>query len=1175
MALQFILGGAGSGKTRLLYETAIRESMAHPELQYLVVAPEQFTMQTQKEIIRLHPRHGIMNIDILSFKRLAYRVFEDLGVSLPVVLDDMGKSMVIRKVAGKERKNLGLYGRHLEQAGFINQLKSQISELYQYGISPEMLGQVRSGTDSPLLEQKLGDLQVIYSGFKTYIEEHYITAEEILDILCRELPRWEVLKKSVILLDGYTGFTPVQYRLVELFLLHARDVLCCVTIDPLADPYKESGIQHLFYMSKHTVCRLADMARRHGIKKKEDVVCARKPAWRFKDSPELDFLEQNLYRYRVNAWDKPVEHIVVFRGREPAGEAAYVCAMIQKMVQEEGMRYRDAAIVTGDLPAYGRELARQLRDGGIPYFLDDKKSILENPMVELIRAALETVRDFSYESIFRYLKTGLIYKRQAAGGAHNSFDGSREQVGEMTDRLENYVRALGIRGWKRWESQWDRPYRGGGNLNLKELNEYREWILGPLRLLREAFRQEGAAVGSVTTALREFSESMELREKLEDYKAFFMERGLPGDENLAREYGQVYDMVMELFDRLEGLLGEEKADRTNYSRILDAGFEEIKVGVIPAAIDQVMVGDITRSRLEAVKVLFFVGVNEGTIPQRKDGGSLLTDRDRAAFKAFDMELAPTSREDGCNQKFYLYLMMAKPSIRLVLTWAGMSAGGKSQRPSNLVGEVEKLFPAVSTLDENMVEWPVRTVRDGRERLIRGFRALRETREEGTGSTEKEEAAFLELYRRFYGWEEQREAVRRLVDAAFYSYEERGIGRAAARTLYGQELQGSVTRLEQFASCAYAHFLKYGLELMERQEYELGAVDMGNLFHQSIDLCFQAMKAGEQDWRGLTEEGRKELVKKCVARVTEEYGNTIMQNSARNAYLAGRIERITDRTIWALAEQVKKGDFEPVGFEVSFSAIDSLKAMEIRLSEDEKLQLRGRIDRMDLCEDEKHVYVKIIDYKSGSTSFDLAALYYGLQLQLVVYMDAAMELQQQKAPGKEVVPGGIFYYHIDDPLAEKEEGMTGEEIERQILRQLRMDGLVNSGLEVIRRLDREIQKESDVIPVAMKDGYVQEARSSVASTKRFEDLRLFVNRKLREAGVDILRGNVDLKPCKRGERAACDYCPYHAVCGFDVKTAGYGYHRLKGMKPEEVWAQISPDTAAGSVEKEENGSEMDR
>ena len=451
MALQFILGGAGSGKTRMLYDRVIKESMEHPEQKYLVVVPEQFTMQTQKEIIRLHPRHGIMNIDILSFKRLAYRVFEDLGVRIPVVLDDMGKSMVLRKVAGLKRGKLSLYSGHLEQTGFIGQLKSQISELYQYGITPDMLRDVRGEADSPLLAQKLEDLEVIYSGFREYIESHYITAEEILDILCRELPKWEPLKDSIILLDGYTGFTPVQYRLVELFLMHAREVVCTVTIDSRENAYKESSIQHLFYMSRHTVCRVASMAKQHGIPKKEDIICSRRPAWRYDESPELDFLEQNLYRYSGRTWEGKEERIQVYKGRNPAGEAAYVCSRIEQMIKEEGMRYRDAAVITGDLPSYGRELAHQFDEAGIPYFLDDKKSILENPMVELIRAALEMVKDFSYESAFRYLKTGLVYDKAGSTEERAAAETAEDRESLETAKARKVFRArrlaaLSVRG---------------------------------------------------------------------------------------------------------------------------------------------------------------------------------------------------------------------------------------------------------------------------------------------------------------------------------------------------------------------------------------------------------------------------------------------------------------------------------------------------------------------------------------------------------------------------------------------------------------------------------------------------------------------------------------------------------------------------------------------------------
>ena len=389
----------------------------------------------------------------------------------------------------------------------------------------------------------------------------------------------------------------------------------------------------------------------------------------------------------------------------------------------------------------------------------------------------------------------------------------------------------------------------------------------------------------------------------------------------------------------------------------------------------------------------------------------------------------------------------------------------------------------------------------------------------------------------------------------FVYEKQGISHAVANALYGEILSGSVTRLEQYAACAYGHFLKYGLELLERKRYELASSDIGTLFHESIDLCFRQAKEKQYDWHTMTDETRDALVEECVAAVAESYGNTILGSSARNRYLAQRVGQITKRTIWALQQQIKKGDFVPAGFEISFSAADNLSAMKIALSEKEALHLRGRIDRMDVCEDGGRVYVKIIDYKSGSTSFDLLALYYGLQLQLVVYMDAVSEMAQNHYPGKEIVPAGILYYNIADPLAEKKGDPDPDQIDAEILKKLRMNGLVNSELEAVRHLDRTIEKESDVIPVVLKNGEVQAGRSSVANRERFARLSQFVHRKLKEAGREILDGEIGVEPYKNGQRTACDYCPYHAVCGFDRKTSGYEFSRWKNRKTEEIWEEI--------------------
>lgn len=1135
MALQLILGGSGSGKTTYLYDEVIRLSMEHPQEQYFLIVPEQFTMQTQKDIVTRHPNHGTMNIDIVSFARLAYRIFEELAVEQLSVLDDMGKSMVLRKVAAAQKRQLVLFGGQLSKPGFVGQLKSMLSEFYQYGITPEALREMAPSARSPLLRQKLEDLALVEQSFQEYIEGHYITTEQVLDVLCRLIPESGLIRNSVIALDGYTGFTPVQYRLTELFLVYAKQVYVTVTADEAAGIYGKMGIQNLFYMSRQMAVRLSEIAEKNQVKKLPDIILGEQKNRRFARRPELAWLEQNLFRYGTETayTGEATDSIVFFQASNPSGEVSHIVHEIQRLVQEGKARYREIAVITGDLPGYGKEITHQFTQNQIPHFMDDKKNVLDNCLVELIRASLEAVRqDFSYESVMRYLRTGLV---------------SQERT--MVDRLENYILAMGIRGGKRFRETWERTYRGAGDLNVTEVNAFKDRVLAPLFAMQERFRQADLTIAGMTEAVLTLLADCRAEEQLESYQEYFTKIG---EHRLAKEYGQVYGLVTELLKRLSDLLGEERVSRKEYLEILDAGFAELKVGVIPAVADRVVVGDITRTRLAHIRVLFFAGVNDGIVPARKERGSLLSDRDRDFLGEHHLELAPTAREESFQQRFYLYLMMTKPSKQLILSWCRTGADGKSRRPSFLIGELRAMFPdAVLTDQETQMDSEIYSVAEAKQRLSTKLGQYRD----GQLEQDEENAQFLELYRWFVSSKDNQETLRRFMDAAFFVYEQQGISHAVAKALYGEILSGSVTRLEQYAACAYSHFLRYGLELLERKRFELASSDIGTLFHESIDLCFRRVKEKQYDWHTMTNETRDMLVEECVAAVTENYGNTILGSSARNRYLAQRVGQITKRTVWALQQQIKKGDFIPAGFEVSFSAADNLSAMKIALSESEALHLRGRIDRMDVCEDGGKVYVKIIDYKSGSTSFDLLALYYGLQLQLVVYMDAVTEMAQHHYPDKEIVPAGILYYNIADPLAEKKGQPDPEKIDAEILKKLRMNGLVNSELDVVRHLDRTIEKESDVIPVVLKDGEVQAGRSSVANRERFARLSQFVHRKLKEAGQEILDGEIGVVPYKNGQRTACDYCPYHAVCGFDRKTSGYEFNRWKNRKTEEIWEEI--------------------
>lgn len=1178
MSLQFVLGSSGSGKTHILYEELIRQSVAHPDRQYIVLVPEQSTLQTQKELVNYHPGHGMMNIDILSFERLAYRVFEELGVDPGVILDDLGKSMLLKKVAAAHLKELSVYGRQVSKAGFTDQMKSTLSEFYQYRLHPEQLdGLVEAAEGSPLLSCKLRDITMLFRAFEEAMDKDSITAEELLEVLAANISRSKLIKGSTIVMDGYTGFTPVQYEVIAGLLQCAPKVVVTVTIDPEEEPYRKRGSYDLFYMSRTTMERLTELAVKVGIPRDQDVLLPGRPVYRFRENPELAYLAERLFRYPVVAYDsnrsgdrdagcRPAEcgdlektggpetsraqkgraekrngALHFYAASDRRGELEYVCREILRLVRDEDYRYRDIAVLTKDMAGFAARAELVFDEAGIPCFMDDTRSMLSNPLVELIRACLEVIRqDFSYESVFRYAKCGF-------GPLNN----------EDLFALENYVIALGIRGASAWNKKWERTYRGEDLINLEQINRARVALAGPLLELRPILKSKENTGEEKIDALISWLEAMAGAEKL-----IAMGRQLEAEGNLrlAREYAQIPAHITELFERIRGLLGGEALPLDELSEILDTGFEEIRIGTIPPCIDRVTMGDLERTRLSGVKAVFLIGFNEGVIPAAEGRNGLLTEFDREQLKELGAELAPTAKEQGFIEKFYLYLALTKASERLYLCWSEKNDDGKAARPSAYLSVIRKLFPEVvvhreereaGAHEENC--WEAVTGRASGLRLIAA--GLSDSREQ------EPSGAWKELYSAFWADEGERPGIVRLLDASFGGYREEHIAKAVTKVLYGQNMAGSISRLENYAACAYAQFLNYGLRLSKRQEYEFAAVDMGNLFHQALEDCFARLTAEGRSVAELSDEQRRTLVSGCVQEIAENYGNTILGSSARNRYLTERIERITDRTLWAIGEQTKRGEMTPVEFELDFSGRQD-PALRLQLDEDTTMELKGRIDRIDAYEDDASVYVRILDYKSGSESFDLNRIYRGLQLQLIVYMGAALDRERRLHPGKRIEPAGVFYFHIGDPVIDSEQPLTYEAAQSKILEKLKLDGLVLAEEKAIRLQDQEFTGKSSVIPVAEKDGIIAFDKSQVAGRQQFEQLAIHAREKMLEFGRGIANGKIPVNPYKLKRRCACDYCDYSSVCGFDTRLPGYRYRQMRAFDDKEIWEELSKYTSEG-------------
>lgn len=1128
MSLQFIFGNSGAGKSYRLYRDLIEESRKNPNQTYLVLVPEQFTMQTQKELVSLHPDGGILNIDVLSFQRLAYRVFEETGTQIGKVLEETGKNLVLRKVTQEHREELKILGGNLKKTGYINEIKSMISELTQYGIGEEELARfTQESKGKPGLYYKLCDIQVVYKAFREYLKDQYITAEELLEALCQVAGDSRLIRDAVIVLDGFTGFTPIQNKLLGKLLQYGKKVLVTLTIDDREDPFFPDGEHQLFYLSKKTVKTLAGLAREAKVPMEKEIWVKPSAKSRFPEGSALAFMEQGLFRLPVKPFLGKQEEISFHILRNPGEEVAWTAARICSLVREKGFHYRDFAIITGSMEDYAPLMEKVFEDYGIPCFLDYKRSVLKNPFVEFLRALLEMVeQDFTYETVFRYLRCGLSGMEQTD-----------------VDLLENYVLALGIRGKKKWGERFLRSYGRLTEEELSRVDELRCQFASVTLPFGEELGNRKADVRTRTKALYSLIEQLGVQERLAAFEEGFLAEG---NQALAKEYHQIYPIIMDLFDKLVDLLGEEVLSLREYREILEAGFAEAKVGVIPPGVDQVMAGDMERTRLQGVKVLFFLGVNEGYVPKRASVPGLLSDMEREALKEKGLELAPTVREQGYTQRFYLYLNLTKPSKRLYVCLSLLDGKGKSLRPSYFLGTLTRMFPEtpVEREEEEGGEALPVTPKEGVELLIEGLRDYREGREK---------EGFFDLYRWYAGQEKYGKKLSQLLDAAFSCHKESRLSKAVARALYGAVLENSVTRLERYAACAYAHFLMYGLRLSQREVYEFAPADMGNIFHKTLELFSRRLEESSYTWENLPKETGDAWMEEFVDLLTADYGNTVLQSTARNAYASLRMKRILKRTVWALGEQVKKGRFIPESYEISFSSVSDLEAVNIELSTEEKIRLTGRIDRIDTCKEENKVYVKVIDYKSGNASFQLLSLYHGLQLQLVVYLNAALELTKRENPGKEALPGGIFYYQVQDPLLELE--TEEEDISKKVLEKLKLSGLVNADPEVIEKLDRDMPGKSSILPLAYnKDGSLR-AGSSVATEEQFEKLSAFVNEKIKSFGREALDGRIDVAPYELKGKTACDYCAYQGVCGLDPKTEGYGFRRLKAFEDGEIWEKI--------------------
>lgn len=1127
MSLQFVFGPSGSGKSKYLQETLVKEALLSPKKKFLLIVPDQYNMKTQKDMILLHPDQAFSNIEVLSFSRLAHRILEEVGGEEIPVLDDTGKSLIIRLVSESMRDELSFIGNKLDKIGYIHEVKSAISEFMQYAVSPEdVLKLSLESNKRPLLSNKLDDIQKIYQGFIKFKEDKFITKEETLDVVRRGLHKSELVKNSIIIFDGFTGFTPIQESLIQELMLLTDKMIISLNMEVEDDPYHINGEQELFLLSKNTVSRIKRLADEASVTEIDPVFLQRDNMKSYK-SAEIAHLEENIFRFPFKTYKDEINHLHVYQAQNMREEVCDTCQRIRTLTDVSKLQYRDVAVVCGDLGGYADLVSETFALFGIPVFMDYSKSVMQTAFIESLCLIWDVLEyDFSAEAVMRYLRCGFSPLDR-----------------EACDELENFLLRTGIRGIKKYSYTWTLNNKKKEQTDAEiedsvkkteQINLYRQTFLAHVKPLLEL--KEESSVEDICRALYEFMSSGAMQKKLSERAAVFEKNG---DLVRASEYRQIYAKVIDLLDQMVSLIGKEVMSLSEFKEILKAGFAEIKLGTIPQETDTVIVSDMERSRLTDIKALFFIGVNDSNIPGNVNGGGIISDIDREFIADAGVTLAPTPKEQIYIQRLYLYMILSKPLDEIYLSYASVDGDGKSMRPAYLINMICKLFPNLKcqpsyishSIDGVVMPAGTAMIKENYAALMRDYSRGKLAPED------KKKALGIGNVLSAHGMEGIRKSIE---DVAFEHFDNTLLSPEIIDALYGRVLQTSISRLEKFASCAYAHFLSYGMALKEREEFGFEKNDMGDVYHKVLEQFAQKIKEQGINWSECPEEVSNGLVDELLENIAATYGDTVLVSSARRGALTKRMNRILKRTIDTIKYQLSQGSFIPEEFEQTF--FEKRKITD-RTGKEVGINITGKIDRIDLFEKDGRLYIKIIDYKSGNRDFDLTSVYHGLQLQLSVYMKQAMEFNKKKYHKDDVYPSGMLYYHISDPVIDADDETSEEDITSKLLKELKLKGVVNSDRVNIGLLDHLLagtgSATSNIIPVAITAKDEISSKSKVLSYEDFLSVCEFADHKLENIVGQIYEGKAGTVPCSMEKAySPCQYCDYKSICKIESGISGY-------------------------------------
>ncbi len=1110
MGLKIVYGRAGYGKSTYILNSVKSLIKENIDTRIYIITPEQFSFTLEKKLLDMMDNGSSINAEVLTFNRMAYRVFNEVGGAVKTNLTSYGKAMIIYNILLENKNKLKFIGKSEENVELIS---TQFTEFKKHGI--KTLDNVINTTDDMYLKTKLKDMSLLYNSYNAEISNKYIDENDILTILLEKIDASKAFDNSVIYIDEFVGFTYQEYEIIRKLLKKAKEVIVTVCSDNLS--MNDNKDIDIFYSSKETAQKLMDIANEENVKIESPLYVAEKNN-RFKND-ELKHLEENIYAPLYSKFNGNNSNIEIFLANNQYSEIEEIAQKIVKLVKNDGYRYREISIITKNLDRYSSLAKAIFEKYNIPIFIDEKKELNQNILIKFITSLIDIfAKNWSYEAVFGYIKTGLL-----------NLDEDNIYV------LENYCLKWGIRGDKWYNSEWE--FFDETEEEIQKINYTKNIVLGPLLEFKNNFSRE-KTVREITIVLYDFLIKNGIIKKLEE-KINHLNK--IGKVELAKEYETSYKILIEVLDEYVLVLGDQKVSFDKYSKILKIGLKNSSLGKIPGTIDQVTMGDVDRSRNHKVRAVFIIGLNDGSFPSVNKDEGFFNDNDRLYLKENGIELAKTTVEKLYDDNLNIYKAFTTAEEKIFLSYASSDSEGKSLRPSTLINKIKRIFPNIKEQSDIIKrESEILLKNSTYEELLVNLRDFI--------NGEKIDNIWFNVYNYYY-YTEKEKLESDLQSLIFKNIPDK-INKENIEKLYGNTLKTSISKLEKYKSCAFSYYIRYGLKLSEKNNFKIEAIDTGNFMHEIIDTFFSRIDEMRIKVKEISDEQIEQITRQIVEEKLTLKKYYIFNSIPKYRILAQRLKKVIVKSMKYIVYTLKYSDFEVLGHEIEFNKGKQYEPIVLELNNGKKVEITGKIDRVDIAKTTDGNYIRIIDYKSSIKNIDLNEVVAGLQLQLLTYLDATCKIEN-------MLPAGVLYFNLIDPIINSNKNLSEDQIEAEIRKQFKMQGLILADINIVKKMDKTLTSgNSDIIPAYInKEGELSNKPSNI-NAEQFEYLQKYMDKIIKQISEEILSGDIEIKPYynTKNKKTPCEYCAYRSICRFNQITKN-DYRYIPNMDKDVILGLI--------------------